>query len=282
MLRGYRFSLQPVLQGLAWLVSHFAVSLPGIGRIGPGPWIAKQLHHLDRLILSGLSYGVDASAEAIVSLWHGTAKLAEWMAQEIANLARDTANAVEGLAGHGLRRFSKAIQRLISAAVGSAYRRLLKLMGLLTHGLGRRIIALVRELAAATKFARHWVGFTAKALRAMLRRLGKLGWLAGVGGLAALGHLIFKRLGIRWLTGHKSLAALGIAMLARLGLSFLRCGNVKTAGKRLCNLDPNSFDSLFAGLIAIVGTVSVVEFIRDAQAIEDEAIASLKFFIREL
>lgn len=280
-LHGYRFSVRPLLQGVAWILQRFAIVLPVIGRIGPGPWLAKQLHALDKLILTSLAYGIDRGEWALLALWNGTAALSEWIAREIASVARDAAGGLEHLATGGFRKLRKTIERLITASIVAAYRRLLKIIGTLTHGLGRRIIALVNRLVGLQRWARHWVGYTWKTLRAALRRLGHLGWLTGVAGIGALGHLIFRKLGLRWLTHHKGLAAFGIAVLAKLGLGWLRCNNVGKAGKAICRADADWLDDLLAAGIVLAGTVSLREFIRDVQTVEDEAYDALRGFIRE-
>jgi hypothetical protein len=281
-MQGYRFSLRPLLEGVAWIVQHFAVHIPGIGAIGPGPWLARQIKALDRIIMTALAYGIDRSEDAIVGLWNGSAALSEWIAREIAGVAHDAAGAVERLGSAGLRRLSKGLRRLIDIAVAQTYRRLLKIVGHLTHGLGKRIIAAVGAIVGLQHLLKAWRGYTAKQLRLALRRLARLGWLAGVGSLAALGHLIFKKLGLRWLIGHKTLAALGLAIIAKLGLGWLRCNNVNNLGKRACGLDTDLFDLLLLDTVAILGGISVVEFARELQSLEGEAIGIMRAGIREL
>jgi hypothetical protein len=58
-------------------------------------------------------------------------------------------------------------------------------------------------------------------------------------------------------------AALVAFSLARLGLGWLRCGNVKKVGKRLCGMNPDLLDALLIGTTLIVGTISLREFAKE-------------------
>jgi hypothetical protein len=280
-LQGYRFSFSPLLNGVAWLLQHFAVSLPLIGRVGPGPWLARELHKLDKIILNALAAGVDVTEGAIVGLWNGTAALFELLGRELEGLARDTANALSHIGAVPLHAVIKAVQRLIAASVNAAYRRLLKLLGIATHGLGARIIQLLHRAVAIEHELRDVVGYTRRNLRALIRRLGRYAWLAGIASLAALGHLVFKRLHLRWLIGYRTLAALGIGILARLGLQWTRCGNTTKAGKGVCGLDGDLLDLLLLDTLGILGAISLVEFTHDVQDITDASVSIMRGFIRE-
>ena len=83
------------------------------------------------------------------------------------------------------------------------------------------------------------------------------------------------------LAGLSFVAAVA-AVLAKLGVSWVRCNNVGKVGRTVCGMNPDLLESLLADTLAIVGTVSLIEFIRDAQAIEHVALDALGGFIREL
>lgn len=100
------------------------------------------------------------------------------------------------------------------------------------------------------------VGRTIAGIRARLRRLEK----AGVGTIAV--------------------AAL-VAALARMKLGFLRCGNFRKAGNRVCGMNMNLLDSLLLDTVALLSVVSVVEFAKELQAIEGEAVSIFGRLIRE-
>lgn len=69
--------------------------------------------------------------------------------------------------------------------------------------------------------------------------------------------------------------ALGIATRC------IRRGNVGKAARRVCGMDSSLLDSLLLDGLAIAGAVSVVEFAKGLQEIEDEAVAVLGGLIRE-
>lgn len=70
--------------------------------------------------------------------------------------------------------------------------------------------------------------------------------------------------------------------LAKLGASWIRCNPFQQNAKALCRSHPGWWEDLLAGAIAIVGTVSFVEYVRDAQALEADALGSLRKLIRDL
>src|SRR5439155_25588716 len=72
-------------------------------------------------------------------------------------------------------------------------------------------------------------------------------------------------------------AAVGVAALiaaiGRLGLGFLRCGNFRKAGKSVCGMNTSLLDSLLLDTVALLSVVSVVEFAKELQTIEGEAMS---------
>lgn len=57
------------------------------------------------------------------------------------------------------------------------------------------------------------------------------------------------------------------AAFSVLGLGWLKCSNVGKVGRRVCGLDSRILDGLLAGLIAVFGTIGLVAFARDVQAV---------------
>lgn len=92
-------------------------------------------------------------------------------------------------------------------------------------------------------------------------------------------HSLLKRwAGWLWAAG---LAGIFVKALAKR-FPWLFCRKVNTIGKRLCGLDDSLLQSLLADALAIAGTVSLLEFISDAQAVETVALDALSGFIREM
>jgi hypothetical protein len=78
-----------------------------------------------------------------------------------------------------------------------------------------------------------------------------------------------------------ALLGLMVRTLARR-FPWLFCRKVKNVGGRICGLDPGLLESLLLDTVLITGTVSVVAFARELQAIEGEAVSLLGAFIDEL
>lgn len=280
-LQGYRFTVRPLIVGMANIVRAFAVTVPLVGRVGPGPWMADQLHNLDRIITSSLGFAITRSEAGAVALFNGSAELFKWMASEIAGLAHDTLHAFQAQAAHTGALTLKAVNRLIHASTAALDNRLTRTFGIQVHGLAVRLTHLGSQTIALEHDLAHWRGFTAKQLRAALRQLARLGPWAAYATVAALGVAILRKLHLSWLRSHRSAAGLVAAGLATLGLSFIRCDRVGRAGRGVCGMDDDLLQGLLDGALLLAGTVSLVEFIREAQAVEDEAIAALGFFIRD-
>jgi len=79
--------------------------------------------------------------------------------------------------------------------------------------------------------------------------------------------------------------ALGVAAvvyaLGRLRLGFIRCGNFRKAGRRICGMDTRLLDSLLLDTVAIFSVLSVVEFTKELRAIEDEAVTLMGRLVKE-
>lgn len=69
--------------------------------------------------------------------------------------------------------------------------------------------------------------------------------------------------------------------LGRLGLKWVRCRNVSKVGKRVCGMDFDYLDSLLAGSLLVVGSISIVQFAHELQELEDEAVAAIRGLVRE-
>ena len=63
---------------------------------------------------------------------------------------------------------------------------------------------------------------------------------------------------------------------------WLFCRKVSSVGKRLCGLDQDLLNALLLDTVIISGSISVVEFARDLEAVEGVAVSLMRGFIREL
>jgi hypothetical protein len=80
---------------------------------------------------------------------------------------------------------------------------------------------------------------------------------------------------IKRVEGLFAAGVLAVVMANVLGVTAkcLRSGNVGKVARRICGLDVRTLENLLLGTVAIVGTLSVVEFAEAMLAVEDEAIA---------
>lgn len=73
---------------------------------------------------------------------------------------------------------------------------------------------------------------------------------------------------------------LTVAALTKAGLGWIRCSNVRDAGKAVCGMDRNILESLLADTALILGTVSLVEFAQGMQGVIGEIEAPVRRFWR--
>lgn len=99
-----------------------------------------------------------------------------------------------------------------------------------------------------------------------LERLG--GWLKG------------ELTRTRKLIGLGALAILVAKVLEKMGGNFIRCSNTKHLGRRVCGMDRSALDTLLAGTVLIVGTVSLVEFAKGMESVMDEIVPPVRKFWR--
>lgn len=277
----YRYSIGAALHGLASLLIGVAISIPHVATIRPLAFLGHAINSVDNTVRGTLGAAVTANERGIVALWNALVSLTDQVAGELEGLGADTLGAlrrlehkVSGVSRAWVRRF---VAGVVATAVNAARRYLLRLI----RAALAKLHSLEHRLSVAVANLEHWTGYTAKQLRAMLRRLNALKWLASYAGLAALGAAILRKLNLSWLRAHASAAALVAAGLATLGLSWIRCDRVGKGGRALCGLDGDLLDLLVLETALVVGAVSLREFTYDCQAIEGEAVNIMRAFIRE-
>jgi hypothetical protein len=69
--------------------------------------------------------------------------------------------------------------------------------------------------------------------------------------------------------------------LTRLRLGWLRCSNVGRLGRRACALDPSQLDGLLFDTLLLVGTLSIVEYAHELQAVTELGERGVRAIIRE-
>lgn len=275
------YALRPVFHGLAWVLSLIKINAWKV-HVNIGPWLAKQLLKVEHAVdhyLGGLADGMSGTANR---LFHWSNQLVRAFVAQMEGMARDVLWAWQAFRRVALPKLLKA---LLLTYVGEAL-------------LGAKLLRWIARTLA------HLAG---KALRAIWHRLhsveSHLTHLTRVvynSGAAAIPHAIpglrdlvrqaerdLARMrkwlrSARWLLGIGGLAALTAAVLRKAGLQWLMCRNVKKVGKTICRSDAQWIEGLLLDATAVLGVISVVEFARDLQSVEDEAVAILRRFIVEL
>lgn len=131
-----------------------------------------------------------------------------------------------------------------------------------TRALDQRVARLERTIAKPHAVA--WPGIPGRVGR-IEREIDRLKGRAGkIGKYASLGAFLL----------------LLAKALEKMGLNWIRCGNVKRFGRRVCGMDASALDTLLNGTLLIVGTVGLVEFAKGMQSVMDEIEPPVRKFWR--
>jgi hypothetical protein len=253
----------------------FQVADSAVGWI---PWlgskVAKDLHVIEQRLTNALGTAVDGLQARVGTVFHSAARVVEEVGQKI----EDAYRLLGGVAG--------VLDLFVPYKVVLAlYHALAKAISGL-HGITKAQNVAIAH-AGRTALDAQRTAHTAKA-RAQAVPID-VPLPTDLAGLRERVKTLEDELGKLWnrvrglspsIIGGIAVGALAVA-LGRLGLGWARCSNVGKVGRRICGLDQNLLESLLLDTLAIVGTVSLIEFIRDAQAIEAVALDALGGFIRE-
>jgi hypothetical protein len=150
-----------------------------------------------------------------------------------------------GLTAAALRRYAHGIDRLL-------HRDVLPRLHRLTHAID---VTIPRELGRVRSRVGQLEHDLTHPSSTWLKRIGEALWAA-------------------------SLLGLLIRTLARR-FPWLFCRQVKAVGNRVCGLDSGLFQSLLLDTLVIGGTISIVEFAKELQGLEGEAVTIIHGFIRD-
>lgn len=243
----YRSTISKILLGLANKIDDVAIPVR-ITTIRPLAPMATALRFVDGEIRHGLGLAVLSTERGAAWLWGLAARQIAWVGDEIAELAWSVAQA-----------FTHTTTITIPHAARNAQ-----------HGVIRRIRkaeAAAAAAAAAGTLALH--RFEA-VVTGRIRGMDK--------DLSALKKRVVKA--ERKLAGAGAIAFVG-ATIARMGLGWLRCRNVRKAGKQVCGMDYDILSALLAGTLAVWGAVSLVEFVKELETLTDAGTDALKATIKE-
>jgi len=285
-----------VLRGL------FTFEQGTLGRVlgwfgGAGKWVQAKIEGAEQKVTHWVGQAAAGSEQRMADAFHASANVLQSIGHEIYGLSVDywqVAQWVSHVAWVGLRgeelatrgwyrdradrahaaaleRASRVHGRAISHAdqppIAAGIRVHTKPIGARTTWIDTRELPNIR---ARDRVRDHAIPQDQAGLRARTRE--------AEGGLERLwdrvGHL-------SWATAGVGAVALVTVALGRLGAGWFRCTNVRNVGRRLCGMNPSQLEGLLAGTLAIVGTISIVDFAKELQALVDEGAGAIHGLIRE-
>ena len=263
------------------LVVYIAKALFGIagGTLGRlpivGGWIDSGLDTLEHKIVGTMSQAAASVDRRIGEAWHRIARLTDWMGREIASHSNLIALLASLVVGRSTVQLVQALWGSLHKRIGglwdslaNLYHRLRALEHRLEHGIGEDVLPRIRGLEREVN---QEIARERKRARAVERKLDTE--VANLWKWVRTHPLV---------AGSTALLAAVTLALSRLGLDWLRCSNTQKVGPRICGMDPSFVERFLLDTLALVGTVSLIEFIEDAQAVEGVALEALGGFIREM
>lgn len=231
----YRRSLKKVIYGFADLIA-VDISVRGAPDIhlfhGLASWLRHQADNIDALIAAGMLACEKATVWLLQQAWQTIL----WTAREIGDLAVTVEHAlwnhrysIAKALIYPLTAFVKVQLAILRKATAATRDLTETLFGRAHKGIDR-----IEKIATRT---------IPKQLGRVTTRVGRLEkTLAGLRGHAGA---------IERLLGAAAVATLVGAALNRLGLRWLRCGNVKRAGRGVCGMDSGLLEDLLLGVTAL-------------------------------
>jgi hypothetical protein len=272
-----------VMRGLlaAWIYTFGAMlqrlaDILTFRKLGVTVDLGGPIRTLDTTIRNVILKGATKAERLAGYFFHGCAVIVRWTAGEVEGLASDTLAWATWLQHAHLPKWVKAmvyaafppaaIYKLVQAAIHAN----------LPH-VGRTVTTKVEHVVTHT---------VTRIVRASSGAVAIPGWVirlpSRVGDVEHDLSGLRKRVkGLEKYAGATAAVALFTAALAKLGLQWLRCKNMKKAGKRVCGLDGNLLDALLLGTTLIVGTISLREFAQEVESVTDEVSGLIHGFLRD-
>jgi hypothetical protein len=266
--------------GLCVVAVYFVRALFGTAGSAVGwiPWIGSkakgQLHSIEAKLTGELGGVVDGLDHRVAASWYKLARTAKWMAEEIA------ANA--GM----LAAFASLLQNPIGIP---AWKQLwdslhgtVKTLPAVAAG---KVSAGLRPITARVSALEHWTHARVRALAHTI----EVAIPGDIAGLRRRSRTVEDSLSRAWekiranegrFAGLAFAGAVAVA-LGRLGVGWIRCTKVGRLGRTACGMDDSLLESLLAGTLLIVGTISIVELAKELQAITPEVVDGVRAVIRE-
>ena len=244
----YRRTLSAILLGVADAIDGIAVGAFGrTVRLG-GP-IAAAFRRADGAITQALENWIRGAEIALAFFWDQLAENVEWLGQTIADLADTTAGAI-----------STVVRQEIPAATKRAVAQAQRGVQAVAGDVARLTTVALPGIRADVRGVGGQVGRLGDVIRGLRSRVNAHG---------------------RLLTGA-GITGLVMIALRRMGLGFLRCGNLRKTGRRLCGLDPRLLDAMLVLPLALAGTISIERTARELLAQSETVELALRRGFKEL
>jgi hypothetical protein len=245
---------------IKWLIGNIpdiTIGAFGVG-VKPFQWLIDDLT------------GFDTFVQNIFYFWLGAAKGAwtVWVAQcaAFASAVTEDYGFLAGETGRALKLLRRSV---IPAVVGIAVQGVERPLKWALSGVARDQASAERELRQAVATLERAAKAAEHTTAGELRRVEETAKAAGAHAIAVtlpgIHGLEHDYSGLReWIrTNARKLTAAGIvglvaAALNELGLSSQRCSNNKKLSKGICGVVPKVLDDLLEGLIAVIGTTSLL------------------------
>lgn len=279
ILQAWRGTFGRLIDGVVSWVSEFGIPT-FFGTISIGAYLVAPLGGVNGIVEGALGLVVTSTEWAWHKLFHTLASTIIWIGQSVAYDMHEV-----GKAFGVLRRTT--IPALISDAVQVGTHPIRFIVGQLRSDLHAAERAISADVAAVTSEA-HTLE------REALARLGHVESDAAGAASAAIAVVLPGLHGLerdvsgiqKWIKEHERLltkagiAGLVAGALAELGLGSQSCANNKKFTKSVCGLSSKVLDDLLAGLVAIVGSVSLLQFAEEYQKLVPGLTSEIRTFWR--
>lgn len=258
---------------IGWLFHKLAdlididIGLPHLPSIHPFGFAAHALRAASDNVYAALGAAALALERSALWLFHQAARQIKWTGREIAGLASDTWHTLHGLVTVEIPHAARVATQPLRTRLHGIDQTLGRLDKLAHEQLRRLRAGIDRIDRSVTRTIPH-------AIDAVGARVGRVG--------SRVNTQARRISRVEKLLAASAFAALTATALKRLGLNWLRCSNVKRAGRQLCGIDPQLLEGMLGEALLIASAISLVEFAEALQKPTELVADGLERLIREL
>jgi hypothetical protein len=261
----YRYTLRPLLEGLAWFLDKIKIHAWKI-HIDFGPWLAGKIRDVELWVRNEIAHGVLAAEHIAVSFLHAAAHLFSALGHFLGDLPMTILHVF-----HYLRHV--VIPRLIHAAV-HLLKRLLAVLWRWVRHLYRWT---VKEFNRIWRWARHVVGALWHALAGLWR------WARWLYRFVVHGFRDVWKL-LRWLHRYlswKNLKRVVGALLHDLGLGWLFARNVIHVAQAIIGWSWHTLRAVVRWITRLDDSLTIEGVVHASQETALETVRAMHWFLRE-